>query len=58
MPILWINDDNKRRGGYFAPARNQLYIQALTRRWVKRILLIVAIPVAIVLVMALPELFK
>ena len=58
MPVLWINDDNKRRGGYFAPARNQLYIQALTRKWVKRILLIAAIPVLIALVAALGEVSK
>ena len=56
MKIKCINNDNNKvRGGYFAPARNQLYVQALTRRWVKRILLIAAIPVVLALVMALSE---
>jgi hypothetical protein len=58
MPVLWINDDNKIKGGYFAPARNQLYVNALARKWIKRILVVISIPIALALVMALGEISK
>jgi hypothetical protein len=37
-PALWINDDNKIGRDYFAPARNQYYIDALKRRWIRKTL--------------------
>jgi hypothetical protein len=58
MPISWLNDDNKINGGYFAPARNQLYVNSLARKWIKRILIVISIPIALALVMALGEISK
>jgi hypothetical protein len=55
MPALWIKDDNKIGRGYFAPARNQYYINAQARKWIYRILTVVSIPVLIALVAALGE---
>lgn len=58
-PLLaWLDDDNRTSVGYFAPAKNQYYIEAMKRKWIRRILIAIAIPLALAFVMALPELFK
>jgi hypothetical protein len=58
MPALWINDGNKLGGGYFAPARNQIYVNAMARKWIKWILAVASIPALIALVAALGEVSK
>ena len=58
-PLLaWLDESNQRSVRYFAPANNQYFINAMKRKWRKRILIAIAIPLVIAFVMALPELIK
>jgi hypothetical protein len=54
-PALWINEENRIGRGYYAPARNNYVISALKRKWIGRILIIVAVPLAVIAVFALGE---